>query len=124
MELTPNEIAELKSILKNRRKAKPKSTGPKPIVKLLVGPHGRITGRVKVLADAKPSKGHKFIADDPKAKIGLLVKNGKAVHKSGKQVRMEHLDAKGERINLIVVDPDELPEIKKGEKLVKLEKGK
>ena len=119
MEFTQSEIAELKAILSSRKKAKAKPSSPAGIIKLLVGPHGRVTGRVLVLKDDKPPKGHKFIADDKRVKIGLLVRDGKVVHKTGQTAVYDIVNASGVVLNTIVADPGELPDTAKGEKLVK-----
>jgi len=118
MKLTKAEIAELKAILAARKSAKPKPQAPRGIPKLLVGPHGRIVGRALVAGGAKPPKDHKFINDDPDAKIGHLVKNGKVIKPTGKPVTCDVVKA-GKVVNTILVDQADPPSLPKGHKLVK-----
>lgn len=111
MELTQKEIAELKSVLANRRKAKAKPA-PMPMKKVLLVRGGRIAGAAVVAArgKAKLPEGCKAIAFDPAAKIGHRVEAGKAVYRAPERAVATYKDADG-AVQRIVVDLNDLPEI-------------
>ena len=109
MGLTKTEIAELKVLLQSRKSARVKKPSPQGVIKLLVGPHGRVVGRVLAFADDKPLDGHEFIKDDRAAKIGMKVFRGKVLKPGGKRERRNILDADDNVLNCIIVDPDDLP---------------
>lgn len=114
MHLTRSEIAELKTILAARKTAKAKPAAPASASALLVGPHGRVMGRVAVPKGAKPPARHKFIPDDTTARVGDKVVRDKVVKASGETSVYLVMDKGGEIVNRILARADDLPKLPKG----------
>ena len=112
--LTQAEIIALKGILDANKVRKARPALPRGIPKLLVGPHGRVVGRVLVTGRTKPPSGHTFAKDNPNAKIGQRVVRGKANTKSGRKYSADVLDADGEIINRIVIEEGNEPDLDAG----------
>ena len=77
---------------------------------------GRVVGKAVLAEGQELPDGYTAIEDSPGAKIGMRVSSGSVKFPSGKREKWNVLDDAGTVMKCIVVDPDDLPKLRPGER--------